>query len=90
MALLGPLRRHVSPQPAYSPRIPLVRQMVRPVPMNEAFCVELGLSSAQVCMVDLTESAGKRMTLYDTPASAPDAMSWSDVRSAFVAVGLVG
>jgi len=82
MALLGPLLKQVSPQPAYKPLNPLVLNISFPVPTKDD-CLTPGLSSAKVCIFDLIESAGNKMTLYETPAKAPDDINCHAARSDF-------
>jgi hypothetical protein len=86
IALLGPLLKQVNPQPAYKPLIPLVLHIVFAVCPKLAFGAP-GFNSPQVCMDDFTLSAGNRMTLYDTPARAPDAINSIVDKSLFVALG---
>ena len=71
IALLGIALATVTPHPAYSPFKPCILYISLRVPKNVGFAPP-GLSSAAVCIVLFTLSAGKSATLYATPAHAPE------------------
>ena len=74
IALLGTDRATVIPHPAYSPRRPRARYSSLATAANDLWPVvpaDAGRSSASVCIVLLTVSAGKNARLYAAPAHAP-------------------
>ena len=70
-ALLGTDRATVIPHPAYSPLIPCARYSSLATVENDLWPLVPGRSSASVCIVLLTVSAGKNARLYAAPAHAP-------------------